>query len=184
MPHKSFVTFVLPHTTTRAEKWPLLSVSFLTLSQWVKITQKVSFNNLASEASNYLSLELLVFMRLFWWIWTTVLNSQWLKITQKVSFYSFASEASYVDKSLLKMPKMVILASFWKPVACGQTVLPDMSHLIVQKIGGKMKILPIKTWNPTFWVIFKQDLLIWIFKPKILKIIFQAFEFSLQNHFV
>ena len=95
MPHKSFVTFVLPHTTTRAEKWPLLSVSFLTLSQWVKITQKVSINNLASEASNYLSLELLVFMRLFWWIWTTVLNSQWLKITQKVSFYSFASEASF-----------------------------------------------------------------------------------------
>ena len=32
----------------------------------------------------------------------------------------------WVDKSLSIMPKMIILASFWKPEACGQTVLPDM----------------------------------------------------------
>ena len=30
-----------------------------------------------------------------------------------------------------------ILASFWKPEACGQTVLPDMSVFIGHKIGGK-----------------------------------------------
>ena len=42
-----------------------------------------------------------------------------------------------LTKVNLKSQKWSIWASFWKPVACGQTVLPDMSHLIVQKIGGK-----------------------------------------------
>ena len=32
---------------------------------------------------------------------------------------------------------MVNLASFWKPEACGQTVLPDRSVLVGPKIGGK-----------------------------------------------
>ena len=31
------------------------------------------------------------------------------------------------------MPKMVNLAIFWKPEACGQTVLPDMFILKGQK---------------------------------------------------
>ena len=39
-----------------------------------------------------------------------------------------------VDKSSLKMPKMVNFASFLKPEACGQIVLPDMSLLIRQKL--------------------------------------------------
>ena len=43
------------------------------------------------------------------------------------------------------------MASFWKPEACGQTVLPDRSVLIGQKIGGKCQ-----NSNVTFWVIFKQ----------------------------
>ena len=39
------------------------------------------------------------------------------------------------------MPKNgPILASFWKPVACGQTVLPDRSVLIGQKLVENAKI--------------------------------------------
>ena len=37
------------------------------------------------------------------------------------------------------MPKMVNLASFWKPEAGGQTVLPDRPFLIGQKLGGNAK---------------------------------------------
>ena len=60
-------------------------------------------------------------------LWT-----QCLKFTEKVAF-KIASEASYiyiskVNKSSLKLPKKwSILASFWKPEVCGQTVLPDRS---------------------------------------------------------
>ena len=42
---------------------------------------------------------------------------------------------------------------FWKPEACGQTVLPDRSDLIGQKLVENTKI---KNANGTFWVIFKQ----------------------------
>ena len=38
------------------------------------------------------------------------------------------------------MPKMVNLASFGKFEACGQTVLPDRSVLIGQKLMEKAKI--------------------------------------------
>ena len=39
---------------------------------------------------------------------------------------------------------MVDLASFWKPEACGQTVLPDRSVLIGQKLVEKAKIQKFK----------------------------------------
>ena len=42
------------------------------------------------------------------------------------------------------MPKMVILASVWKPKACGQTVLPDRSVLIGQKLVENAKIEKFK----------------------------------------
>ena len=42
------------------------------------------------------------------------------------------------------MPKMFNLASFWKPEACGQTVLPDMSVLIGQKLVENAKIQNIQ----------------------------------------
>ena len=41
---------------------------------------------------------------------------------------------------------MVILTSFWKPEACGQTVLPDTSILIGQKLVENDKIKKIK-WD-------------------------------------
>ena len=40
--------------------------------------------------------------------------------------------------------KWSILASFWKPEASGQTVLPDRSLLIVQKLVGIAKIQKFK----------------------------------------
>ena len=40
----------------------------------------------------------------------------------------------WVDKSALKMPKMVNLATFWKPDFFGRTVLPERSLLIGQKM--------------------------------------------------
>ena len=55
-----------------------------------------------------------------------------LKITEKVAF-NIESEASYVyilsGQKLIKNVKKTrsILASFWKPDVCGQTVLPDRS---------------------------------------------------------
>ena len=67
-----------------------------------------------------------------------------LKITEKVSF-NIASEASYVyilsGQKLIKNAKNgPICASFWKPEACGQTVLPDRSLLIGQKLAENAKI--------------------------------------------
>ena len=44
----------------------------------------------------------------------------------------------------VEMPKMVYLASFWKPEACGQIVLPDRSVLKEQQF-----------LNATCWIIFK-----------------------------
>ena len=69
----------------------------------------------------------------------TLPNSWCLKINEKVSF-NIASEASYIYKNWLKMPKMLNLASFWKPKACGQTELPDRSVLIGQKLVENAKI--------------------------------------------
>ena len=43
-----------------------------------------------------------------------------------------------------EMPKMVNLTSFLKPEACGQTVLPDMSILIGQKLVENAKIQQFK----------------------------------------
>ena len=44
------------------------------------------------------------------------------------------------------MPKIVNLATFWKPKACGQTVLPD-------RTGGK--------WTTNFWYWFQCSLCKW-----------------------
>ena len=62
------------------------------------------------------------------------------KSQEKVSF-NIASEASYVYiLSGQKLIKNAILATFWKPEACGQTVLPDRSVLIGQKLVENAKI--------------------------------------------
>ena len=43
-----------------------------------------------------------------------------------------------------KCPKLSIFASFWKPEACGQTLLPDRSVLIGQKSVENAKIRKFK----------------------------------------
>ena len=51
------------------------------------------------------------------------------------------------DKSSLKNAKNgPICSSFWKPEACGQTVLPDRSVLIGQKLVENAKIKKFK-WD-------------------------------------
>ena len=52
------------------------------------------------------------------------------------------------------MPKMVILAGFWKCEACGQTVLPDRSVLIGQKLVENTKF---SHSNAAFWVICENN---------------------------
>ena len=64
---------------------------------------------------------------------------------RKSLIFNIASEASYVyilsgQKLINKAKKWSILASFWKPEACGQTVLPDISVLKGQKLVEKAKI--------------------------------------------
>ena len=62
---------------------------------------------------------------------------QCFKISQKVAF-NIASEVSYVyilsGQKFIKFQNWSILASFWQPTACDQTVLPDKSVLIGQKL--------------------------------------------------
>ena len=51
----------------------------------------------------------------------------------------------WVEKSSLKMPKnRSILTSFWKPEVCSQTVLPDSSISIEQKLIENAKIQKFK----------------------------------------
>ena len=85
--------------------------------------------------------------------------SQCLKITEKVSF-NIASEANYV----YIIPKIVNLASFWKSEACGQTVLPDRSLLISQKLVENAKMAKIQMrhvpiLNETFFLWFLNTVL-------------------------
>ena len=51
-----------------------------------------------------------------------------------------------MDKSSLKMPKMLNLASFLKTKACGQAELPDRSILIGQKLVENAKIQMRHFW--------------------------------------
>ena len=74
-----------------------------------------------------------------------------MKTTEKVSC-NIASEASYVyilsgQKLIENAKKWFILASFGKPKAFGQTVLPDKSALIGQKM---VKMLKLKNSDATF----------------------------------
>ena len=87
------------------------------------------------------------------WAYLKILLQKWvcarcLKITEKVSF-NIVSEASYVyilsgQKFIQNAENRSILASFWQPEACGQTVLPDRSVLIGQKMVENAKIQKFK----------------------------------------
>ena len=49
-----------------------------------------------------------------------------------------------VNKSWLKMPKMVYFVEFLKPEACSQTALPDRSIFLEQKLLENAKIANIQ----------------------------------------
>ena len=74
-------------------------------------------------------------------------QSRCLKITEKVLF-NIASEASYVyilsGQNFIKISN---LAKFWKPKACGQSVLPDKSVLIGQKLMENVKKANVDVWK-------------------------------------
>ena len=76
----------------------------------------------------------------------SVCISQCLKITQKSSIWHCASEASYVyilsGQNFLKNAKKS--PTFRKLEVCGQTVLPDRSILIGQKLVQNAKIQILK----------------------------------------
>ena len=63
------------------------------------------------------------------WSFFHSMHSVWK--SQKKSHSSLRAKRAtftfWVDKSLLKMPKMVNFGEFLKPETCGQTVLPDRS---------------------------------------------------------
>ena len=67
---------------------------------------------------------------------------------------------------------MVNLASFWKTEACGQTVLPDRSVLIGQKMVENAKILKLILIN---WLIL-------IFLPGILQTCLQRHSFCFVDY--
>ena len=62
------------------------------------------------------------------------------EINRKSLIKTKATFTFWVDKSSLKMPKMVNFGDFWKPEVCGQSVLPDRLLLIGQKLVGNAKI--------------------------------------------
>ena len=81
-------------------------------------------------------------------IFQLLITTRCLKITEKVSF-NIASEASYVyifsgQKSIKNTKNGPFWRVFRKPEACGQTVLPDRSVLIGQKLVENAKIKKFK----------------------------------------
>ena len=67
------------------------------------------------------------------------------EIHRKSLIFNLVSEANNVyillsGQKFLKMPKLLNLSSFGKREACGQTVLPDRSILIGQKLVKNVKI--------------------------------------------
>ena len=78
------------------------------------------------------------------WSYNYLAGSRCLKLAEKVSF-NIASEASYFyissgQKLIKNAKKLSFLTSFWKPEPCSQTVLPDRSVLIGQKLVENPKI--------------------------------------------
>ena len=80
--------------------------------------------------------------RLSWW-WCRVFENHRKKshstLRAKRATFTFL-----VDKSSLKMPKIVNLASFWNRVAFSETALPDRLILILQKLVENAKIEKLK----------------------------------------
>ena len=74
--------------------------------------------------------------------------ARWVEITEMSHSILRAKRATYV---------YIFSGQFLKPEAYGQTVLPDRSILIGQKLVENAKI---KYSNATFWVVFKQSVMV------------------------
>ena len=86
------------------------------------------FKVLRNTSKQGYSPEISFLQKIIFWIF--IEHSVWK--SQKKSHSKL--RAKQIDKSSLKMP---ISASFWKPEACSQTVLPDKSVFNRTKIGRK-----------------------------------------------
>ena len=82
-----------------------------------------------------------------WWV--SLFHGVWKSQKKSHSTLRAKRLASYVyilsgQTFIKKCQKWFILMSFWKPEACGQTVLPDRSVLIGQKFAENAKIETLK----------------------------------------
>ena len=68
-------------------------------------------------------------------LWTWIFDcwmhdTQWFEKSHKKSHLTLRAKRAvftfWIDKSWLKMPKIVNLLTFWNPKTCSQTVLPDI----------------------------------------------------------
>ena len=66
------------------------------------------------------------------------------------------AQGNLIVSLCLKITQKVAFTSFWKPEACGQTVLPERSVLIGNKLVETVENAKNKNSNATLWVIFKQ----------------------------
>ena len=181
-----FVVFVLEKTLVRTSRqYSFIGTWFFQLLHDFSNRSLLIFPNLKSSwlKGDFLRMNINIKTTSISWTFT-----QCLKITEKVSLL-IASEASYVYiLSSLKMLKMVYLVSFWKPEGCGQTVLPDRSLLIGQKIVKNAKTEKFKYDILRNFLTLCTILLVWIFVPKklsqlIFKIYFQ-FIIVLNNNII
>ena len=82
---------------------------------------------------------------------TRQVNCTWKKLVENAKIENFKWRFEWT-KILQKCQKWTILATFRKSKSCSQTVLPDKSILIGQKM---VKMSKLKKSNATFLVIFK-----------------------------
>ena len=76
----------------------------------------------------------------------------WRVIWSKIGWF-LKQKKTHQNLNNRKMPKIAKFATFWKPEACCQTVLP---YKLISIGQNWWKMPMFKNSNETFWVIFKQ----------------------------
>ena len=72
--------------------------------------------------------------------WNRTMFENHRNVPFNIATFTFCGDKKFIKKC----QKWSILASFWKPEACGQIVLPDRSVLIGQKLVENAKIQKFK----------------------------------------
>ena len=75
-------------------------------------------------------------------VWKSQKKSHWTLRAKRATF-TFLNGQKFIKNC----QKWSILASFWKPKICGQTVLPDRSVLIRQKVAGKRQKVQMRDFE-------------------------------------